>query len=359
MESAMISLPSLKDLRSSMRDGHVPVFDDVDFVKLHGYVEGQAAGLKQRLGATDYGKLIKAVEVAKACSQTWKRSERRIWGRIASWVYRHLDMSRKLEGLRDRLVSTEGTAKAFVEKAIQRWEGEGRIDSRRAADMRATLSNSEAGEVMKHMGAHLVLSVVIAVPIPGLRSLARCAWTAGFRVRAIYKHSRGRISAEEYRREQAIHSVPVMLISLIPGFGSIAYVVGGPMVSSGLARVLIDQCLCKLPFGAYRRLDLDRLTAPQVPQPVMAGPAAVPMVVAPPSHRAAYESRQVGWHGDTRAFPAEMARISRSMMATESGCGSDGMRTRNPMKVCHGPPGYGPSGLFSGEDFLPSPAPVR
>jgi hypothetical protein len=359
MESAMISLPSLNDLGSSMRDGHFPVFDDVDFVKLHGYVESQAAGLKRRLGAAAYGELTRAVEVAEAHSRTWKGSERRIWGRIAGSVYRHLDISRRLRGLRDRLDTTDATAKAFLDKAIERWERDGRIDARRAADLRAAMSRHEGGEVMKHMGAHLVLSVVIAVPIPGLRSLARGAWTGGFRVRAVYRRSRGWISAEEYRRQRAMHSLPVMLIALVPGFGSIAYIAGGPIVSSGLARVSIDQCLCKLPFGLYRRLNLDRLAAPRVPPLVTASLAVRPVAtVASPSHRAVGQRSQVAWRRSAHAVPADMARLPHPMMAMESRCRSKGMRTWNSMKVCHGPPSSRSPGSWSAEDLTLSPASV-
>ncbi len=144
-------------------------------------------------------------------------------------------------------------------------ERDGLADRQRVAVLQHALSTQEVKRITMHMGAHLGLSVAILVPIPGLRSLARFAWTVTFRVKALYGLSRGRITRTEYRVESSIHSVPVMLLSLVPGLGAISYVAGGAMVNSGLARVLVDQAVYKLPFGAYRRLHLASVTAPRSP----------------------------------------------------------------------------------------------
>ncbi|MCH9040526.1 MAG: hypothetical protein IIC23_14225 [Chloroflexi bacterium] len=149
-----------------------------------------------------------------------------------------------------------GAAWAFVTRAIERWEREGRIDSRQAAHLQRTMSTSETRTLLKHLGAHLVLSMAIAVPIPGLRSLARFGWTLAFRLSALLSFVRGRTTREEYRVEQSIHSIPVMLLSLVPGVGAISYVVSGIMIRNGLGRMLFDQAAYKLPFGLYRRLGL-------------------------------------------------------------------------------------------------------
>jgi membrane-associated phospholipid phosphatase len=263
MESAIISIPSLKDLRPLMRDGNLPVFDDVDFVKLHSYVTKNVESLVESLGMQGYEELDQAIEAAQESTRTWKSSERRIWGRLASWVYRHLDLSKVVNSLNDRRESAEATARAFAVKAVDRWEREGYLSREKAISLRETLATNESRDVMMHMGAHLCLSVAIAVPIPGVRSLARFAWTAGFRLRAIYRRVRGRISQEEYQVEKSIHSIPVMLLSLIPGLGAISYVAGGTMLRSGLARILVDQSLCKLPFGMYRRLNMALIMTPR------------------------------------------------------------------------------------------------
>ena len=95
LESAMVSFsPPWKQLRAFARDGHFPVFDDVDFVQLRGYVQVHALELKESLGLKGFEELEQAVESAEVFTHQWKDGEPRIWGRLASRVYRLLDISR-------------------------------------------------------------------------------------------------------------------------------------------------------------------------------------------------------------------------------------------------------------------------
>ena len=64
-----------------------------------------------------------------------------------------------------------------------------------------------------------------------------------------------------------MHSVPVMMLSLVPGPGFVAYMASSVLRRSGLTRLLIDQSAHKLPFSLYQRLGLGRLTAPRIPRP--------------------------------------------------------------------------------------------
>ena len=118
-------------------------------------------------------------------------------------------------------------------------------------------------QLVRHLGSHLVLSVAIVIPVPGLRSAARFAWTAAFRLKVLFDLARGKITREEYHVARSIHSIPVMLVALIPGFGAVAYVASGTMVKAGLGRMLLDQSAYKLPFGLYEKLGLARLTRPR------------------------------------------------------------------------------------------------
>jgi hypothetical protein len=204
-----------------------------------------------------------AIQDAERFTQTWKESEPHIWGRLARRIYRILDVSRLLKGIRSRLDGAETMAMSFVSGAIDRWERDGQIDSEQAASLRHTMSTSEAQTLMKHMGAHLVLSVVIAIPIPGLRSAARFSWTLAFRLKALVARVRGKMTKEEYQVARSIHSVPVMLVALVPAIGAIGYAVSDTMVKRGLGRMLLDQSAHKVPFGLYERLRLDRITAPR------------------------------------------------------------------------------------------------
>jgi hypothetical protein len=134
------------------------------------------------------------------------------------------------------------------------------------------MATPEAETLMKHMGAHLILSVAIAIPIPGLRSAARFAWTLAFRLKAMVALGVGKISKEEYQVARSIHSVPVMLLALVPAIGAIGYAVSDTMLKRGLGRMLLDQSAHKVPFGLYERLRIDRITAPR-----SSGPEAVPV----------------------------------------------------------------------------------
>ena len=173
-----------------------------------------------------------------------------------------LDMSGWISGIRRSLDRAEAMSTTFLTSAVDRWEQEGRIDSEEATVLRASLETSEMGTVVKHMGAHMVLSVAIAIPIPGLRSLARSGWTLAFRLKGLFGLATGRISREEYRVVRSIHTVPVMLLAFVPAVGAVGYAVSEPMLK-GPGKMLIDQAASKLPFKLYTRLNLARLTMPR------------------------------------------------------------------------------------------------
>ena len=273
LESALISSTStFKQLRSAMRDGLFPVFDDVDFVQMHSYVNGRVAELTKTLGPKGYEELKRAVESAEVASRSWRDSEPRIWGRAAAWIYRRLDMSGPINGIRRGLGGAEAMANAFHSSAVDRWEREGRIDGARADSLRDAIGKPEMKQLVGHLGSHLVLSVAIIIPIPGLRSAARFAWTAAFRLKAVYALATGRITREEYRVASSLHTIPVMLLALIPGFGAIAYVASDTMGKTGLGRLLLDQSAYNLPFGLYHKLGLGRFTLPWSQKAASDGP---------------------------------------------------------------------------------------
>ena len=281
IELSIVSFsPPFSQLRSALRDGLYPVFDDVDFVRLRKYVTAHASELGTSLGPAGLTALNQAVDSAETFSHAWKRTERRIWGRIAQRVYRLLDMSGPVEKVRHATDGAERMAQGFMNAAVDRWEREGKIDGERAAAYKAALMTSEVQTLLKHMGAHLVLSVAVAIPIPGLRSAARFGWTLAFRIKAMVALIRGRITKEEYQVERSIHSVPVMLVALVPGFGAVAYGVSDSMMKRGMGRMLIDQSAHKMPFGLYRRMGLARITAPQTPNPAHRTPALPQRILA-------------------------------------------------------------------------------
>jgi hypothetical protein len=131
------------------------------------------------------------------------------------------------------------------------------------------LSTSEVETLLKHMGAHLTLTVAVAIPIPGLRSAARFIWTFTFRLKALYELGRGRMTREEYQVARSIHSVPVMILALVPALGAMAYAASDTLLKRGLGRMLLDQSAHKVPLGLYSRLGLGRIIAPRSPEPVV------------------------------------------------------------------------------------------
>ena len=263
LESALVSVSyPWKELRPALRDGNFPIFDDVDFVQLSEYVNSQATELTMTLGPEGLEELNQAIEAAYASSKSWKESEPRIWGRAGAWVYRRLDMSGLFNAIGRRLDSAEAMSTTFLTSAVDRWEQEGRIEPEEATVLRANLGTSEMGTVVKHLGAHMVLSVAIPIPVPGPRSLARFGWTLAFRLKGLIGLATGRITREEYRVVRSIHTVPVMLLALVPIVGAVAYAVSEPMWN-GPGRMLTGQAASKLPFNLYRHLGLARLTMPR------------------------------------------------------------------------------------------------
>ena len=113
---------------------------------------------------------------------------------------------------------------------------------------------------------HLVLSVVVALPIPGLRSAARFLWTFVFWMKTQFGRIR-RKASESGERLVNIHSPLVMILSLIPGFGGAAYLASRPLRHRSLIRLVADQIAYKLPFKLYERLRLARrLPPPRTPR---------------------------------------------------------------------------------------------
>ncbi len=101
----------------------------------------------------------------------------------------------------------------------------------------------------------MILSVAIAIPIPGLRSAARFGWTLLFWIKAQVDRllrpaaAKGRVN---------VHSPLVMVIALLPAFGAVAYLAARPLRRGRLVRVIFDQAALKLPFKLYGRLRFDR-----------------------------------------------------------------------------------------------------
>ena len=255
LESAVVTpFPAPGQWRSAFRIGTIPVFDDIDFTRLRAWVKDNEAALQTSLGPGGLSGFQEAVDGGEEAIRTWKDAELRIWGRLSSGLYRLFNWKAFFDHVLHALMGAHGAAQQFVERGVNRWEAEGKIDAAEAASLREQIASPAARSALRHMGAHMVLSVAIAVPIPGLRSAARFGWTLLFWIKAGVDRLLGR--AEKGRVN--VHSPLVMVIALIPAFGAVAYLVARPLRRGRLVRIVFDQAAVKMPFKLYTRLRFDR-----------------------------------------------------------------------------------------------------
>ena len=187
LESALVTLlPARGQWLSSMRSGRIPVFDDIDFPRLRRYISSNEASMEASLGPKGLADLEDAVDHCEQAIQAWKDAEPRIWGRLASRVYRLLDFKGLVQHLMGALAGADKAAEPFLNSCIARWEKEGKLSGPEAGSLRATLSTSELRIILRHLGAHIILTVGMPMPIPSLRSMARFGWTLAFRLKSRY-----------------------------------------------------------------------------------------------------------------------------------------------------------------------------
>ncbi len=262
LESAVVTPFLAKgQRRSALKAGNFPVFDDIDFPRLRGYITKNAASLEISLSRNGMAELTDAVGHLEETIRLWKESEPRVWGRLASGIYRLLDWKAKYQSAAATMQGAQQAARSFFSDGIDRWEKEGRISPSETADLRTHLASGEAQKASHHLGAHLVLSVVIAVPVPGARSLARFLWTLTFWAKHQIRRFR-RVGTESARGPDNIHTPLVMVLALVPALGGVAYLGSRPLRNKLLVRLLLDQIAWKLPFRLHDRIHLGRILAP-------------------------------------------------------------------------------------------------
>ena len=143
----------------------------------------------------------------------------------------------------------------FIRDGIDDWAAEGHLDDAQRRRLTETLETPEATAATASLGAHLAMSVPLRFPFG---SIARFMWTVAARGRAEWAALRGRSSARVARR---VHTVPVALMGLVPGFGAGAYLLAKPLrCNRALASIIFDRLLRKMPLRIYWRLHLSALT---------------------------------------------------------------------------------------------------
>ena len=261
LESAVVTLlPARGQWLSSMKSGKIPVFDDIDFPRLRNYITQNIAALEASLQIEGLAQFRDAVDRGEQSIQAWKDAEPRIVGRLVSRVYRLLDVKGFSQHLMGSLQGADAAAEGFLKRGMFRWEAEGRLTPSEAASLRTHISSGEAQAALPHLGAHLVLSVALAIPIPGLRSAARFFWTLAFWLRFQVRRLLRRTRSDQ--RASNIHTPLVMALAILPGFGAIAYLAARPLRKKLLARLMVDEIAMRLPLKLYQRMHLGRWLAP-------------------------------------------------------------------------------------------------
>ena len=263
LESALVlPVPPLAQLGGSLRDGHIPTFDDVDFVRLRSYVVDNEASLQQTLGWGKLDQLTQAIELCEEYTHAWKSQELVFWGHIVRYIYpvSHISIlgpQKLYQWLQSELSQAEGRAICFLHSSTERWVQEGIMNDEQVNALQIGASNFQKGGVLYHLGSHLVLSAVLRFP---LGSAARFLWVLAFRVRSHWQFALGQITRGEYDANRDIHSTRVMLFALVPGLGAVSYTVSKPLLRTGIARIAVDEFAYRLPFNLYRRLRLSKMT---------------------------------------------------------------------------------------------------
>lgn len=143
----------------------------------------------------------------------------------------------------------------FIASGIEDWATEGHISDEEMRQLKDALDTPEVAAVTANLGAHFAMSIPLRFP---LGSLARFGWTLGARLRAQWRGLRGDPDA---RARTTIHTVPVMLLALVPGFGAGAYLLARPLRENrALPVIIFDRLLRKLPLRLYRRWHFVELT---------------------------------------------------------------------------------------------------
>ena len=259
LESAIATpFPGPGQWRSSLKNGSFPVFDDIDFTKLRGYIVDNEASLEASLGSAGMAELWGTVDRCERGIHSWKDAEPRIWGRLASLVYRLLDWKAIHRKTGDALAGADRAVEGFLNSGIDRWVEGGRLLPSQASELRTHLSTSEARDALHHLGAHLVITAFFRFPFG---SPVRFVWTAGFWLGVEYKRLIHRSRAPSGSLSN-IHNPVVLMLSLVPGFGGMAYLAARPLRRELLVRLVADQISWKLPFGLYRRMGISKWLAP-------------------------------------------------------------------------------------------------
>ena len=255
LESNVVTpMMPLSGIWGAAREAHLPAFDDIDVPRLQSFVCKHRTELELALGIKDFRALQRAIHRYAWYERQWHENEPRLWGRLARFAARAIDIPAHVRGLRARSRGGQQMAEGFIRRGIDEWEREERLTGEQASELRGALGKPEMRSVLVNLGAHMAIGIPLRFP---LGSVTRLAWTLSLRVRTEWRIIRGDSAKRSLR---GVHSLPVALVAAMPGVGGFAYLMSKPLRGQrALAIIPFDRTLRKLPFGMYRRLHLASL----------------------------------------------------------------------------------------------------
>lgn len=264
LESAIVTpFPAKGQIRSMLRRGSFPVFDDIDFLRLRAFIQVHEEEIEAKLGEEKMLELWGAVAEGEEEFSSWQGSELRIASKIIKFTYSILNWKQLFRRSRDAISTADVKAEEFLTAGINRWIEEGRITLEEAETLKTDLRSHEVHEVMRHLGAHVAITAAFRFPFG---SILRPLWTLGFWAKELYRYFR--TGSKACLRFIRVHNPAVVLLSIIPGFGAFAYLASKPLRRMVLIRLMLDTTGRKVPFKLYSRLGMQRLVAPRrVPEP--------------------------------------------------------------------------------------------
>jgi hypothetical protein len=252
-------LASLRTWGRALRRGLVPIYDDVYFDITRRYVAQEQAAMRAKLGDEWTDRLIATMAAAEMETDTWRRSEPRLWGHLVYNVQHGFGIRHWPAYVRAEVRAGQSRARDWIAQAIATWAQEGRLTGAEAATLRAETAAPEFQTLLPHLGAHIAISIMLRFPFGGI---ARFCWTSGALVTDGIRRLLRRSDAASWQQAKRIHTPVVLLFSLLPSIGAFAYLLSAPVRRNPLLlRVTVDMALRSLPFQLYRRGGLQRLTA--------------------------------------------------------------------------------------------------
>jgi undecaprenyl-diphosphatase len=260
LESGLVApLASIKTWLRAIRRGAVPMFDEVFFDVTREYVATEAESMRATMGDAWFARLNETVNSAEAATAEWHSSEPRIPSKIVGGIWTGYNYRTWPARIKAQTAAGQERAMRSMLGAVDTWLAEGRMSEREAAAVRAQMETPQFQAVMPHLGAHIIITVILRFPFG---SMARVAWSSWALMASTGRLLARRIDRKEWKRAFDIHSPFVIALSAIPGFGAFAYLAAKPVRSNRLlVRVMVDAMMLKVPGKLYERMGMRRLIA--------------------------------------------------------------------------------------------------